>query len=89
MLLRFPPPAIICCLCCTDGLWRAATAVLCSVCCRCCRGKGLELIHNAQLKAKEEEEEGPTIVKYVDMSTTSDIYDKVREYQETGKKRYP
>lgn len=35
------------------------------------------------------EDEGPKTVKYVDMSKTSDAYDKVREWQETGKKRYP
>jgi hypothetical protein len=53
-----------------------------------CRGQGLELIHNAQLQEKQEQE-GPVTIKYVDMGKTSDIYDKVREYQETGKKRYP
>jgi hypothetical protein len=52
-----------------------------------CRGQGLELIHNAQLQEKQEQE-GPVTIKYVDMGKTSDIYDKVREYQETGKKRY-
>uniref|UniRef100_A0A383VPT9 Uncharacterized protein n=1 Tax=Tetradesmus obliquus TaxID=3088 RepID=A0A383VPT9_TETOB len=52
------------------------------------RGQGLELIHNAQLQEKQEQE-GPVTIKYVDLNKTSDIYDKVREYQETGKKRYP
>ncbi len=47
----------------------------------------MELIHNAHLTSKEEE--GPVTVKYVDMTKTADVYDKVREYQETGKKRYP
>lgn len=37
----------------------------------------------------KQQQEGPTTVKYVDMAKTSDIYDKVREFQETGKKRYP
>lgn len=33
--------------------------------------------------------DGPQVVKYVDLSKTSDSYDKVREWQETGKKRFP
>jgi hypothetical protein len=53
-----------------------------------CRGQGLELIHSAQLQEKKEQE-GPVTIKYVDMGKTSEIYDKVREYQETGKKKYP
>ncbi|WIA40602.1 hypothetical protein OEZ86_013940 [Tetradesmus obliquus] len=52
------------------------------------KGQGLEVIHNAQLQEKQEQE-GPVTIKYVDLNKTSDIYDKVREYQETGKKRYP
>jgi hypothetical protein len=34
-------------------------------------------------------DEGPKTIKYVDMSKTSDAYQKVQEWQETGKKRYP
>jgi hypothetical protein len=49
----------------------------------------MELIHNAQLSNSNQDNEGPVTVKYVDLSKTSDIYDKVREYQETGRKRYP
>eukprot|EP00775_Hariotina_reticulata_P004276 gene4276-4530_t len=53
------------------------------------RQSGVDLIHNAQRSKTKQEDEGPVTVKYVDLSKTSDIYDKVREYQETGKKRYP
>jgi hypothetical protein len=35
------------------------------------------------------QDEGPRTIKYVDMSKTSDAFDKVREWQETGKKRFP
>jgi hypothetical protein len=34
-------------------------------------------------------DEGPTTVRYVDMSKTAEAADKVRVWQETGKKRYP
>ncbi len=47
----------------------------------------MELIENKKLPV-EEEEEGPVTVKYVDMTKTADIYDKVRRYQETGKKKF-
>lgn len=57
------------------------------------RFAGTELIHNAQLPdksaAQQQAGEGPTTVRYVDLSKTADVYDKVREFQETGKKRYP
>lgn len=46
----------------------------------------MELIHNAGIQAKDEE--GPVTVKYVDLNKTAEVYDRVREYQETGKKRY-
>lgn len=46
----------------------------------------MELIHNAGIQGKEEE--GPQTVKYVDLTQTAEVYDRVREYQETGKKRY-
>ncbi|KAF6253851.1 hypothetical protein COO60DRAFT_1703635 [Scenedesmus sp. NREL 46B-D3] len=52
------------------------------------KAQGLELIHNAQLQ-KKQEQDGMVTIKYVDTGKTSDIYDKVREYQETGKKRFP
>lgn len=58
------------------------------------RFAGTELIHNAQLPDKTaaaaaQGGEGPVTVRYVDLSKTADVYDKVRQYQETGKKRYP
>jgi len=34
------------------------------------------------------DDEGPVTYKYVDMNKTADIYDKVRQYQETGKKTF-
>lgn len=42
-----------------------------------------------QAVSSKAEDEGPRTIKYVDMSKTSDAYDKVREWQETGKKRFP
>lgn len=40
-------------------------------------------------KSGDGKDDGPKTIKYVDMSKTSDAFDKVREWQETGKKRYP
>lgn len=39
--------------------------------------------------SKQQQEEGPTVQRYVDLTQTAEVYDKVRQYQETGKKRYP
>lgn len=41
------------------------------------------------VSGKAGDDEGPKTIKHVDMSKTSDAYDKVREWQETGKKRFP
>lgn len=34
------------------------------------------------------QDDGPQTVRYVDLTKTADAYDRVREWQETGKKRY-
>lgn len=41
--------------------------------------KGLELVHNASIKDKEKakEEEEPQSIKYVDLTKTDEVYDKV------------
>jgi hypothetical protein len=38
--------------------------------------------------AAAEQDEGPQIVRYVDLTKTADVYDRVREWNETGKKRF-
>jgi hypothetical protein len=48
-----------------------------------------EAMQAISVKAGGGDDEGPKTIKYVDMSKTSDSYEKVREWQETGKKRYP
>jgi hypothetical protein len=52
---------------------------------------GLDLLHNAALveaaEAREAAEAART-VKYVDLSKMDEVYDRVRDWQETGKKKF-
>jgi len=68
------------CFCCCAMLWDVLSRHLLLLCIR-------DVMQS--VSAKSREDEGPQTIKYVDMSKTSDSYDKVREWQETGKKRYP
>jgi hypothetical protein len=55
------------------------------------RGGQLDLLHNAAIidkaEAKEADEASRT-VKYVDLSKMDEVYDRVRDWQETGKKKF-
>jgi hypothetical protein len=54
-------------------------------------GSGLDLLHNAAvIDAAEAAEaaEAARVVKYVDLSKMDEVYDRVRDWQETGKKAY-
>ena len=50
-----------------------------------CRQAADELLKS---KGIGKDDEGPVTYKYVDMNKTADSYDKVRQYQETGKKTF-
>lgn len=51
----------------------------------------LDLLHNEQVISaaeKREADEEARTVKFVDLSKMDEVYDRVRDWQETGKKKF-